>query len=364
VRSGDGHRLSPELRLLADCCRSCFLSRSEKDASFDTGTVAWDRLLDLARFHRIEGLVWTGLAASDAAVPQPVAEELRTAAASIAANNLRAALECRHLLADFERARVPLLFLKGLTLGALAYRNPSLKSGIDIDLLVAPADLSRASQLLLARGYQLDIPRDVSALHRWHRRAKESVWVKASPQLQIDLHTRTADTRWLIPSIDVHSPAQLVDVGSGIRLPTLADEQLFTYLAVHGAWSAWYRLKWIADFAAFVERCGPDSVARLHQRSSELGGGRSAGQALLLADRLFGTLGRVPALRQTLERDGPTRALADAALRMLAAERGEPTERRFGTLPIHLLEFRLVPGGRYRLSEIARRAAKLIAPRG
>ena len=82
------------------------------------------------------------------------------------------------------------------------------------------------------------------------------------------------------PSLDVHSPAQEVEIAPGIALPTLADEELFAYLAVHGASSAWFRLKWIADFAAILDARTGAEIERIYQKSQVLGAGRAAGQAL------------------------------------------------------------------------------------
>lgn len=348
-----------EFELALDCCKTAF-RRRRADEPIAIEGVDWRKFVELVRFHRIEGIAWNGLRSNPEAVPPAILREFSADAANIAAANLRAAAECRDLLAEFEAARVPLLFLKGSTLGALAYAHPTLKSAMDVDLLIDPGDLTRASALLRKRGYRLVTPADDVALDRWHRLSKESVWMRRKPQLQIDLHTRLADSPRLIPSIDVHSPRQLVDVASEIRLPTLADEELFAYLAVHGAWSAWFRLKWIADFAGLAQGRGPEEIASLHERSRELGAGRCSAQALLLADRLFGTLASAADLRRELARDRSTLLLCEGALRILSGQRGEPTERPLGTLPIHLLELLLVPGFSYKVSELARQSASTL----
>jgi Uncharacterised nucleotidyltransferase len=357
----EGAGFPGEFGLALECCVAAFRGGPTREF-VDFEGIDWRRLARIARFHRIEGLVSNCLASSPAGVPEEISGEFSAAAADIAARNLGAAAECRDLLAEFEAAEVPLLFLKGLTLGALAYANASLKSAIDVDLLIDPSDLGKASGLLRKRGYRLVIPSDDSALDRWHRRAKESVWMRKEPALQIDLHTRIADSPRLVPDLDVHSPSQLVDVGSEIVLPTFADEELFAYLAVHGAWSAWFRLKWIADFAGLVQARGPDEIGCLYERSRQLGAGRAAGQALLLADRLFGTLGPATELRKEIAGDRPTRLLCEGALRIMTGDLGEPTERRLGTLQIHLLELLLMPGLSYKASELARQLGKLALP--
>lgn len=366
--SARGHALAgakpcPELTFIADCCHRCFFTGTAEDEAEPPEPLSWKDVLPLARFHRVQGLVFHGLAAAQPSVPQGVREALGSDAAIIAARNLQAAAECRDLRELFAAADIPLLFLKGLTLGALAYGNPALKAAVDIDLLIDPTDLPEAGRLLAGRGYRLVIPKaspDGKALRQWHVRSKESVWVKESPPLQIDLHTRPADNPALIPALSVNAATQLVDVGSGIQLPTFAREELFAYLAVHGASSAWFRLKWIADFAALVNGGAAGNIERLFRRSQQLGAGRAAGQALLLSDTLFGTLSTAPALRDELHRDPMTRRLVAAAWRLLTRECGEPTDRAWGTLPIHWTQLLLLPGISFKLGEVSRQAGAFL----
>jgi hypothetical protein len=355
---------SAEFKLAIECCRLSFRNLADRGAVPTPAEVDWARFLDLTRFHRIEGLAWNYLSANETGTPEEIRATLLEAAFGIAAQNLQASADCRTLLGAFEDAKVPLLFLKGLTLGTLAYGNPSLKAAIDIDLLIDPADLGKAAELLRSCGYRLVAPQDSpndEVLDTWHRGWKESIWAKDSPRLEIDLHTRTADNRRLIPGIDVHSPRQWMDIAAGVRLPTLADDELFAYLAVHGASSAWFRLKWIADFAGLVEGRSANEIDQLYRRSQQLGAGRAPGQALLLADALFGVLEPSPALRDELIRDRSTLRLYRAALLLLADKRGEPTERRWGTMTMHWTQFLLLPGPAYKLSELSRQAKRLLA---
>src|SRR5690606_15194640 len=116
-----------------------------------------------------------------------------------------------------------------------------------------------------------------------------------------------------------------------ITLPTLADEELFAYLCVHGASSAWFRLKWIADLAGFLHGRGAQEVDRLADCAAALGAGRAASQALILVRWLFNG-----DISDDLMRRIATPAniwLAKSALREML--RGEPTERFLGTRMIH-----------------------------
>ena len=362
--TGGDHRtksgLVPEFNLALACCK-CAFSAAQAGAA-DPGNIDWHRFARLVEFHRIEGFAAACLAANQWDAPDDVRQSFATSAERIAAQNLQAAADCRTILEAFDAASVPLLFLKGLSLGSLAYEDPATKSAIDIDLLIAPADVYEAAKLLRACGYELAAPAKSNGdagLANWHQTWKESVWTKADPPLQVDLHTRLTDNARLLSPIDVNSPKQGVEIGNGIRLPTLADEELFAYLAVHGAWSAWFRLKWISDFAGLLNGRTGEEIEFLYRRSLKLGAGRASGQALLLADALFDTLRDSPQLKAELLRNRPVRRLYQAALQLLTREPREPTDSILGSLPIRLTEFFLLPGLGFKISELSGQVRRL-----
>lgn len=324
----------------------------------------WQRLVRLARFHRVQGLVWKAISSADTAVPVDASTAIMTDATAIAARNLKAALECQGLLRQFEAAEVPVIFLKGLPLGFLAYGSTALKAGVDVDLLVAPEQVQRAANLLEAQGYRLLIPKKSSkSVSQWHRARKESLWFEPRSGLHVDLHTSVADNPRLVPTIGIDSPIRTVDIGNGILLPTLRPTENFAYLAVHGASSAWFRLKWISDFTALIAGLPPDELERLYRRSQELSAGRAPAQALLLSDKLFGTLANAPDLKAELISYPANRLLYRAALDQLAgrSEPTEPTSRPLGTARIHWTQFLLLPGIGFKASEFVRQARAALA---
>jgi hypothetical protein len=263
----------------------------------------------------------------------------------------------------FAKADIPLLFIKGLTVGKLAYGDPFLKMSWDIDVLIPPRRLAAAVTELEKLNYRLLLPSfdpHSERFQKWHHARKESVWV--SPDgLHLELHSGLADSGKLIPGVDAASPRQQVGIAPGVALETLAPDELFAYLCVHGASSAWFRLKWIADFAGLIHDRPQDEIRRLYRASQVLGAGRAAGQALLLADRLLGVaIG--PDLRTELQRDRGTRWLADAAWRQIIAER-EPTARVLGTAAIHYTQLLMLPGWRFKLHEATRQFAQWRQPK-
>lgn len=353
--------ISPEFQLAVECCRHNFAGDEGSVAAKPGTALDWPAFLALVRFHRVQGLAWKAL--DDAGLaPDDILDKLSIGARTIAAANLRAASDSRDILDAFKAAGVPVLFVKGLTGAAIAYRQPLLKMSSDIDLLVAPQNVLPAGELLARLGYRQLIPPPPADVGRWHERRKESVWAREDG-LHVELHSRLADNPRLIPCVDVDSPSEAVDVAPGIRLPTLARDELFAYLCVHGASSAWFRLKWISDLAGLVHGQSGETIERLYEWSQALGADRAAGQALLLADRLFGTL-RDTGLRKSLEGDRPSRRLAGAAYAQLTGPPLEPTSVRFGTWRIHLTQLALKPGIGFRLSELTRQARDAAASLG
>jgi hypothetical protein len=350
--------LPNEFALAVACCRWA----SSRDGASEIGERAagadWGAFLEVCRRHRVQGLAWRALSDLQIAMLPPVHVALGADARGIAEHGLRAAAESQRLHETFGAAGLPILFLKGLTLGKLAYGDPFLKMGWDVDVLVAPSDIQKAAVLIGQLGYQVIVPRQMGELARWHGSHKESVW-RAPTGLTVELHSRVADQPQLLPGLAVRSPSQIVPVAPGVALPTFADAELFAYLCVHGASSAWFRLKWISDLAGMVQGRDADAIETLYGRARQLGAGRAADQALLLTHWLFDTpisegLARSLDLRVS-------RWLARAAFRDLLC--GEPTERVLGTRTIHLTQFFLLPGFRYKISELFRQARAAVSLR-
>ena len=258
-----------------------------------------------------------------------------------------------------ESARIRHLFVKGISLGVLAYGSIGPKMGWDIDLLVPLDSIEPAASALESAGYRLLLPRGPEGreqLGLWHRHWKESVWATPGGRLTVELHSRLNDNPLLLPGIGPDSPIRRVEVAKGRFLSTLQADELFAYLCVHGASSAWFRLKWIADVGALLGGRRPEEIDRLYRRSQELGAGRAAAQALLLCERLLAT--PVPAaLAAELRSDRINRWLLTIALRKLAGRTltAELDEKLLGTGTLHLMQFALLPGLRFKYAELRRR---------
>jgi len=349
-------KLSPEFALLVACCRRPPSQESDEAVRRAAHSVDWPLLLATAARHRVEGLVHDALRRAGAPVPAEAAAQLAAEASGIARENLLYAAESLRLTERFERGGIAHLFVKGVTLNILAYGTLALKRARDIDLLVAPEDYADACRLLGEAGYRCFHPAgaDLDGIARYAAAAKDSAWI-SDGGVKVELHQRLTENPMLLPGVGAGSPAQCVEIAPGVSLPTLGHDALFAYLCVHGAFTAWSRLKWLADLAALVAGEDEAGIDRLYRRAAELSPGRAPAQALLLAHRLFAT--RLGAeLGGELRADRVTLYLERAALITMAG--GGPREvkqRPFGAARLNLAVLMLQPGWRYKAAEIGRK---------
>jgi hypothetical protein len=353
-----------EFRLITDAIRLVFASAAKPTFNSVGPDFDFERFLSLCRRHRVEGLVWDGLRHSDLIVPDRSAEVLARKHDQIVAHNLRVCAESAVLLAEFRSASIEPLFVKGATLGAIAYRRPLSKMGWDIDLLVHSDEISAASDILRRLDYRpVDPPGDPdrTAIAAWHRTRKESLWRKRHSDMHVDLHSRLVDNELLWPKMS-EAGVQKVKVANGIELPTLTDADLYRYLCVHGAWASWFRLKWLADLAGFLASQTKEQIAELHITAMQAGAGRASAQALILAHDFF-HINVGSDLLQRLTADRTTRLLVTVARFHLTGPLSlrEPTETPFGTLLIHLAEPLLQAGWRFKVNEVRRQLVEFFA---
>lgn len=309
-----------------------------------------EALLQLARWHRILPIVNRTLADRCVALPPALAAALAAEARTARLTAMFNASEEARIAAAAKVEGPDLLFVKGATLGHLLYDDSLSKSSWDIDVLIDPADLEFGCSLLNDLGYVLDRPPGVTdglRFDRWLKTTRETTWRHPRRGTIVELHIGLSDTPSVLASVGMTSPRQMVSI-NGVDVPTLADDELFAFLCVHGTPHGWVRLKWLTDVAAFIHR-GKRSVTNLRATAITFGAGRCGDVALLLCHELFG-LDLPVGLAAVMKRDQATRRLADYSLRQIDRV-GDPDRRLAAeTVPQILAnmrnQYRFAPGFR------------------
>jgi hypothetical protein len=311
--------LTPEFLLAAACCR--WPASPARDAAVRAAAAQvhdWEAFLRVVGRHRIAGLVHDALPGAGAIVPAAVGAKLAARRKNIAQRNRLLLGELALLQRAFAAEQIEFLVLKGAALAQIAYGSATCKQTRDIDLLVAP-ERARAALAVLERAGYAALPPAVSSadarIAAVLRYGREAEVARPGSNLLVDLQWRSTENPTLLDGVDVRSPAQDVELADGLVVRTLAADDLFAYLCVHGAYHHWWRLKWLADLNATLHTTGAEATAR-YRHAQKIGAGLCAGQALLLCRRLF-DLPLPAALARELETNARTAKLEQIALRAM-----------------------------------------------
>jgi Uncharacterised nucleotidyltransferase len=346
--------LSPEFLLAAACARwPHSKGRAEAIRAQVDKVIDWAHFLRVVKRHGVVGLVHDGLTRAQAQVPADVYREIKFQALATVGESLSMAAEASRLQRLFEDAGIFVIFLKGSALAKLAYGNLGLRVAKDIDLLVSPEALPSAKALIERTGYRrFDPPPDIGCGQFLMSLRKDIGFIHEVTGQQIELHWRLFLNPYSMDEATVMPLSRFVPLAGTTGLRTLGEEDLFTYLSVHGALHSWNQLKWLADIGALVANALENDAERLYSAAEVRGAGRPAAQAILLCQRL---LDAHPApIIKSIARGSSVRWLEATALRAITAGREEqtPHDVRFGTTLGSLSGFLLRQSWTYRWVEL------------
>jgi hypothetical protein len=287
------------------------------------GTIA--PLVAHADRHGVAGCLWQAVRVADLSDVEG-AGELRELHAAATVTHLRMLSELDMVGRVLGTAGIEYLVLKGPVLAGALYRRPDLRSYVDLDLLVAPADFGAALVALEDSGCRVFERNWTLAAGRMLGELR--LFTRAGTVLDLHWHV-IADTeaRALFP-IDLaaaRSRARTVPV-SGRAVSTLDAADTVVHLALHAALAGGHRLLWLKDLEQALRPPDCPEWTELSMRAAEWGAGPAVA---LMLDRAAGTLGvPVPA--------GFARSLVpDLAWRLLtrAADSLSPPARGAGAGP-------------------------------
>ncbi len=349
--------ISAEFAFVATCCVWPPTEATDANIAQAAARVTdWQKILGMSYRHRIVPLLWHAVSRAAIKVPEPCELILRERASVLAQRSLVQAAQSFALQNRLDQAGIANLILKGTTLDILAYGRLGLKQAWDIDILVLPGQVRDAAQALLSCRYDFTgtHPTSLTELDPWVPLAKECAFRHASSGQVVELHWRAVDSDQLLPALSSTSPSQTVLISPQLSLRTLADEELFAYLCVHGASHGWSRLKWLADLAALVRGLSPEAIEPLFERSIDLGAGTCSAQALCLCQDILG-LPLPDSLSSRLRRDIKVRWLIRSAWGAVAGGDGrEVVDQPFANDRILLAHLLFDHGWRFRWREFQR----------
>ena len=221
-------------------------------------TLDWVWLLGAAEQNGMAPLLYWHLnRLAPAAVPGAVLDDLRQRFLANARRTLLLTGELLRLLPLFAGHGIRAIPFKGPTLAAYAYGNVALRHFMDLDLLIAPADLPRARQLLAAEGYRSELSLAPDQEDAYLASIGQLPFVTEGGTCLVELHARIAPRAFHFPLGPERLWARLRPLSLGGReIHTLAGEDLLLVLCAHGAKHLWASLGWVCDVAELL-RAGP-----------------------------------------------------------------------------------------------------------
>jgi hypothetical protein len=256
--------------------------------------VDWNRLVAVARHHRVVPLVWSNLQRYQADL-KPPSLVLQTLRNEYQTNALRVLRQVSHLVKIGDALAmegVPVLPLKGVALAGLYYGDLTLRHAGDLDLLIAPEHLSTAKLVLGRLGFTrvADITHHAMADPEVEDlRFKYHLIYVSSDGAPVEVHFSLHPNPHLMP-VDVTEvlyAGRVVQCGK-VAFKAMSDDLQFFFLATHGARHEWRRLQWLYDLGAIINHCGPESLLEWLSTGRELGLINPIAQGLILVGRLFG----------------------------------------------------------------------------
>ena len=233
--------------------------------------------------HGVEGWVLRRARRAGLAVPS-----LEKAVRGALARHLRATSDLGVAHEGLSAADVPFLVVKGPALVERLYEAPDLRSYVDLDLLVRPADLRSAVEALEGIGFRL-LDANWPLLH-------------AARVLELRLVSPTGgavDLHWSLdkgPHRTDGSPPVHALLDRSVVWPFGARDyrvldwsDTLVHLAVHAAGSGGHRLLWCADLRAAVEAAPVGAGGSLLQRAREWSSGPQVHLMLSRTRTVLGT---------------------------------------------------------------------------
>jgi hypothetical protein len=300
-------------------CRELLLAAAAPPTGADTSRMErlaaqvgdWERLLELAGQHRMLPILYAHLEEMGGAVPAGVRQRLTAEYHRNMIHALANAAEMIELLKVFEQEGIPVMPFKGVVLAASVYGDLAARPGGDMDFLIHHRHLSRATTILVGRGYEWRTLLDRKGLpvftdnhENQYERHSDGRFVELGWQLELvyGKFRRRLGIDWVWPGRRTATVA-------GAEVPDLNPEIKLLVLCMHGCKHLWSRLIWICDVARLMSAEPELDWDKAIREARRVGLWRSLALGVLLAHRVAGAPVAEPILRR-FESDGTACGMA------------------------------------------------------
>jgi len=283
-----------EIALLIACSRSQIKDEHrQKIRHLLSQPIDWPIVIRLARQHGILPLLYQSLKqAGEDRADDSVLAELRSYSQGIAFQNSVFTRALLNILTLFSANDILALPFKGPVLAASAYKNISLRSFCDLDILIRQQDCLKAIEVLTSQA-------NYRTSREWHflNESWELLYRRSYREISltngivtIDLHQALTVEHYLSTQFsfeDLWCRHHSIEIAAQ-PIPNFATADSLLYLCVHASKECWRKLKWICDITEFVQVHPELDWQLLFQRAQILQCERRLLTGLLLSQMLLG----------------------------------------------------------------------------
>lgn len=241
--------LSPEMELFLACGRTQFDSTSPKTITqLLQKPIHWPRFLDLVRQHGLMNCAYNLLAPQQDAVPDEIRTTLGRDCHHFTARSMLLAAELARVTRCLRRADIKVIAYKGPALAKTLFGDTAKRHFNDLDLLIAETDRSRATDVLLAQGYQSHL--ELS----W-----EHSFVRADSGTMVDLHWALVPDAFhlSLPFGALWQRRRTVTI-AGLSVATFGEEDTLIVQCINAAKDDWSSLGQIHEIGLMINTCDLD----------------------------------------------------------------------------------------------------------
>jgi Uncharacterised nucleotidyltransferase/Glycosyltransferase (GlcNAc) len=305
-----GWKKKTELELLCCCIRTQIDSATaERIRSLCQQEIDWDYLRQIAARYQIVPLLYATIDEHFRAdVPPEMFSQLQAEVYGNAKRNMLLTQELYSLLDLLQTSEIRAIPVKGPILAALAYNNLLRRQFCDLDILIHPRDLPTATDLIIARGY--DLRKFDHQLNLFHPQR----------QIKLQLHQNITpdDCTFSLEFDRVWSRLTAVTVAGSVMSSINATDTLLILVAQNAAdfTNNRSRLIRLCDIAALIDTHQNIDWEYILIQSQTHGHQRMLAFTLILVSDLFGTV-LPPSIQSEVTADSKAQLMATDARREL-----------------------------------------------
>ncbi|MBV9180565.1 MAG: nucleotidyltransferase family protein, partial [Acidobacteria bacterium] len=213
----------------------------------------WERLFELARYHRVSPVLYQHLIGSSA-IPRQVRALARARWQHHARRVLCFMAELRAIEEKFDQHGIRAVCHKGPVLAQLLYGDAAMREFGDLDFLLEARDIRRAQVALGELGYSRHLQLSARQEQYYLRSQYELVFGSAREPNLIELQWQVLP-RFYSVSLDVESllaRSLAIEIADG-RSRVLCPTDLLLVLCLHAAKHGWAQLGMVRDIARLIE---------------------------------------------------------------------------------------------------------------